>query len=77
MKFYQDADGVFHLGNSIVPKGQYAMEVFDNDTVISITSLDGKDLKYGPVEVTNVEKEDGSTYADLAELLSAVKDFFL
>ena len=76
MYFYQDVNGLFHVGNDILPAGRYMLKTHESDTVINVANLDGKDLEYGPIAVTDVQKEDGSTYADLAELLSAISGFF-
>ena len=76
MYFYQDSNSLFHVGNDILPAGRYMLKTHNNETVINIANLDGEDLDYGPIEVTSVQKEDGSTYADLAELLTAISGFF-
>jgi len=75
MKFYQDANGLFVLDDNIAPPRSAILESFENDTIVKFKTLEGEYLTEA-IEVTNVKKADGSSYADLAEILSANTDFF-
>jgi len=75
MKFYQDVNGLFVLDDNIAPPRSAILESFENDTIVKFKSLEGGNLTEA-IEVTNLEKADGSFYSDLAEVLSANADFF-
>lgn len=75
MNFYADANGLFHLGDSIVSTSTCTMKTSSNGTVVSVYSTEGN-LVLPNNAVTELKKEDGSTYADIDELLTAVQGFF-
>jgi len=76
MYFYKDASELFHIGEDILPAGRYILRKYASDTIVSVESADTQRLVMSPIEVVNLTKENDTTYADLAELLTAVGDFF-
>jgi len=76
MYLYIDSDSLYHIGDSIYPSGRYILETFNSDTVIQIkTSFFAKAI-FGPIEITQIQREDDSYYTDLASILTDVGDFF-
>jgi len=77
MYFYKEAlNNIFHVGDDILPAGRYILRIHQNGIVVGIESADTHEWTMGPHYITKLQKEDGSYYTDLAELLVAVKDFF-
>ncbi len=76
MYFYQDASGLFHIGEDILPAGNYILKKFTSDTVVSVVSSDTQKQVMNPIEISNLTKENDSNYTDLADLLTGVGDFF-
>ncbi len=76
MYFYQDASGLFHIGEDILPAGNYILKKYATDTVVAVVSADVQKLVMDPIEITNLEKENDSAYSDLTDLLAGVGDFF-
>jgi len=75
MKFYKHSDGYFVIGNQIIPGGVSKM-IF-TDTTVKVVSLEtDKDIVEN-IQITSLQKSDGSLYSNLEELLSAVGDFFV
>jgi len=71
VKFYKDStNGFFVVGNHRVPSGLHILNVSSDDLAVSIRGLLDTTL------VTDLLKESGSAYTNLAELLAATKDFF-
>lgn len=74
MKFYQNSNGLWVLGDVIIPAGTCIIETINDDVAISY--INGRNVIYnGPVTELLKENEDG--YADLAELFNACGDFFV
>ena len=76
MYLYLDSNGLYVAGTSILPAGKYLLNKYEADTIIEIVSADTQRAVFGPIEVTNVQLENDSTYASLAALLTAVGALF-
>ena len=75
--FYKDSTtGLFVVDNQRVPVGTNILNIFNNNTVVSITSDDSSKVILNAIEITNLLKENGAPYTDLSDLLVGVKDFF-
>lgn len=74
--FYENSDGLFIVGSSIAPPTRYSLQSYVNNTIISLKEVETGNILLGPIEVTNIQKEDDSYYTDLEELLTEVKKFF-
>lgn len=75
MKFYKDSDGLWVLGDAIVPAGTCFIETLSNGD-IAISFINGRNVIYnGPV--TDLIKENEDAYVDMAELLTSCGDFFV
>lgn len=74
--FYKDTKDLFHVGDDILPAGKFILKIYSADSIIEVEVASTHKSLLGPIEVTNVLKEDDTTYADLSELLTAVADFF-
>lgn len=75
MKFYKDSDGLWILGDAIVPAGTCFIETLANGD-IAISFINGRNVIYnGPV--TDLIKENDDAYVDMAELLTSCGDFFV
>ena len=70
--FYTDANGLLHCNNKIIPSAKYQLEQ-ESGNIIRIGRYDRKGNYYTMLDnivITELEKEDGSTYTDLAEFLT-------
>jgi len=76
MYFYQDSEGLFHIGDNILPAGKYILEKYISDTIVAVVSADTQRLVMEPIEITGLTKENDTAYTDLADLLTGVGDFF-
>jgi len=74
--FYKDAEGFFHVGDDILPAGKFILKIYSANSIIEVEATSTPKSLMGPIEVTSVLKEDDTAYANLAELLTAVIDFF-
>jgi len=76
MYFYKDSNELFHIGDDILPSGNYILRVYQTETVVAVESADTQKLTMDPIEITKLQLEDDSYYTDLDLLLTAVGDFF-
>ena len=74
--FYKDAEDLFHVGDDILPAGKFILKIYSANSIIEVEATDTFKSLMGPVEVTSVLKENDTAYANLAELLTAIVDFF-
>ena len=74
--FYQDAGGLFHIDNDILPAGKYILKKFAIDTKVSVVSTDTQKQVMGAIEIINLTKENDTNYTGLTDLLTGVGDFF-
>lgn len=76
-KFYKDTvSGLFYLEDNVIPKGNYNMFFYDNDTVVSLIDFTDNKVLLEATEITNLLKENDSAYTNKADLLTGVADFF-
>lgn len=77
MYFYKDTtNNIFYVGDDVLPAGRFLLRIYDEGNKVAIEGADTHELTMSPTEVTLLQKENGSYYTDLAELLVATKDFF-
>ena len=36
--FYQDSNGLFHIGNNILPAGKYILNTYSTETIVQVVS---------------------------------------
>ncbi len=76
MYFYKGINGFFNINGNALTPGRYMLRVTkDKSTVSLFSTLKGTQILTW-IEVTNLQKGDGSYYVDLEELLKEMKDFF-
>lgn len=76
MYFYKDSNNLFHINQSILPPGNYILNIFNFESVVSVESADTHLQTMPSIEVINLQKEDNSFYVSIAELLSLNAEFF-
>jgi len=76
MYFYKDANNLFHIDQSILPPGNYILNIFDFESIVNVESADTHTLTMQPIEVVLLQKADNSYYVSLAELLFLNAEFF-
>lgn len=74
MVFYKDANGLYNIGDSIVPASTVVMNKYAEDTIVDLVSTENVTIMPA-TEVVQLEREDGSNYADIDELLAENADF--
>lgn len=79
MRFYKDTTtGLFFVNDSILPSGNYRLNFYKNDTVITLEDVTiDEEPVIDTVKITNIEKESGGFYTDRDDLLAGIKDLFL
>lgn len=76
-KFYKDTvSGLFYLDGNVIPKGNYNMFFYENDTVVSLIDFTDNKILLEPTEIINILKENDDAYTNKADLLAGVSDFF-
>lgn len=73
MKFYKDANGMFWLGGQTIPSGCCSLHV--NGSTISIVDMGTQNTVFSGV-IADYQKENGTSYASLDELKTAMCGFF-
>lgn len=81
IRFFKDAKGLWHVNNTIMPSGKLSMRQI-TDTVVVMTWLSSigvnqNNNKFFEGEITNVKREDGTSYATITEFLTECGDFFV
>jgi len=76
MDLYIDSNGILKAGDKYLPKAKFHFKVIDS-TSISIIDVVSLNIAIGAREATAFNKEDGSPYTDLAEVLLALNSFFI
>lgn len=76
MYFYKDANNLFHIDQSILPPGNYILNVYQFEAVVDVESADTHTLTMGATLISELQKENGSYYISLAELLYLNAEFF-
>ena len=76
MKIYKLENGLFRFGEYILPSGNFYLETADDDESFALYSLAGKRI-IGNVYIHQCKKENGTSYASFAELISVIKDFLI
>lgn len=79
--FFQNADGDFVVGNNtseVYPGGQYRplIEKINGVDCFGIAYLDNANAVVSPRAATYFLKQNGTAYADIAEIMTACKAFF-
>ena len=75
MKLYQRTDGLWQLGRNIIPPGNCSFRNESEDEVKIVITTSNREIFKGLI--TELEKEDDSSYADIEELLELCGSFFL
>lgn len=75
MYFYKDVNGLFRIGNTIVPPRTCMLKMHDDGESITVLSPDKIPVTPG-ISVTKFQREDDSFYPDVITLLSENADFF-
>lgn len=75
MKFYKHADGYFVIDNQIIPSGTCRL-VFSDTTVKAVSIQTNKDVIENTL-ITSLEKENGTSYSSLSDLLTDIGNFFV
>jgi hypothetical protein len=76
-KFYQDTvSGLFYLEGNVIPKGNYNLLFYENDTVVSLVDFTDNKILLEPTEIINILKENDDAYTDKVDLLTDLADFF-
>ena len=75
MYFYRDVNGLFHMDDKIIPVKTVIMNVYNNDTIINFMTVN-KIIITPSVNVTDIQRENGTTYSSLQELLNETLEFF-
>lgn len=74
MVFYKDSNDLYHVGTDIIPASSCKLRTYEGQTIVALDSPDN--FRNMPsIEVTNLQKEDLTYYADLDEFLTANADF--
>jgi len=80
MKIYKDAKGNYWIDNQTVPAGAYRLYVEDANTKITITPYDSdytdRLKSIYDVQVSSLQKEDGTLYSDYDEFYFAMSGLF-
>lgn len=79
-----DGQTVYVCGPSVnneTPAGAFRQNWSDSDTKLKITFLDSREPVFNefgpdPLPATSYYKENGTAYADAAELIAAIRGFF-
>ena len=75
MKFYYRTNA-FIADTKILPPGKYGIEQVGTLRYVIVNMSNGEEVTK-PTKITEFQKEDGSYYADLPEVLAEVGRFFL
>jgi len=75
MKFYYRTNA-FIADNKILPPGKYGIEQVEPNRYV-ITDLVSGTQVTPPTKIQEFQREDGTLYADLPEILAEVGRFFL
>jgi hypothetical protein len=67
---------LFNVDGNIVPPGNYNLVPYNSDTVVELVDFTNHKVILGPIEITNLLKENGTAYTSKADLLTGVADFF-
>lgn len=73
MKFYKDANGMFWLGGQTIPSGCCSLHV--NGSTMSIVDMGTQNTVFSGA-IADYQKENGTSYASLDELKTAMCGFF-
>ena len=76
MYFYRDINGLYRLNGFILPTGAYLMKLYNSKTVMSVISTEEEKVITEPIDIVEIQKENGTTYIDIDELLGAIGGFF-
>jgi len=76
MKIYKMANGLYRIGNYILPAGSCKLELRDDDRLVTLTTIISDDIVFNEY-IDEVEDEAGTTYANIEALIDVIKDFFL
>ncbi len=74
MNIYKNSNGQWVVGDKIIPAGQSIVEIKDDKLTITLLS---RHILLFLGSVSDLKREDGSTYEDVATFLSECADFFV
>jgi len=81
IKFFKDAKGLWHVNNTIMPSGKLALRQITDTTVVmtwlSSIGVNQNNNKFFEGEITDIKREDGTSYATITEFLTECGDFFV
>jgi len=75
MYLYITSDNILRAGDNYLPLNKFYLFIYPNE-VVELRDVKVTNVVLSPIEVTLLQKEDGSTYSDLAELLNLIGDAF-
>lgn len=76
MVFYKDTNGLWRVGNYILPAGSLFMMVDVANELITLMWQDRTTIYQKPIPVTSIVDSTAAAYADLDAFLLATADFF-
>ena len=77
ISIFKDSNGVYRINGNSEPTGTYRALYSENRTKVTIVYVhDGSHPLFPRTLITEIQKEDGSTYGNTAEFEDALKDFF-
>lgn len=78
VNFYKDSNNLWHFNGMIIPPGTIVInEISSTEIGFSWLNKNLGKIFQKPILITNVLKENGTGYSNIAEFQLAVKDFFV
>lgn len=75
--FFKDSNGLFHIGSKVLGGGTFYLDYYEPSGAYQIIDRERGIILESSVLATEFAKENGTCYTDIAEVLSACKEFFL